>query len=191
MFTAVDRYLRVKYLERYSEVFTKMKFFAAEAVVFIIVVTQTVIMWIGPTYLGPGQAAKLTSPLNCLATIVAVTCYFLAIKQLKDYSKTQQEISTEIQRLVQMASMYVLIFTPIYLTAVVYQFSVDTMLKNLDRVTVSKISIILYTFPSMCGSINAVAFLLKNRPCRQFVRAYAEFRMQRFRGRINPEVLQS
>ena len=106
--TGLDRYLRIKYLEEYPNVFTKRRFKFVMVLYLLICLAQTIAAGILNTKNHVGYAFKYTVPVNVLVFIAVFIFYFLSILKLKEYQKTGTNISEATKGIVKITKVYIL-----------------------------------------------------------------------------------
>ena len=162
----VDRYLRIRTLDRYQETLSRKKFTMIFLVLLIIIIIQSLFAWIGSTFYGPGYAATFTIPINLVMALTIIISYTLSIIKLKSYMRNQQVLSVDLQDLINMAAMYILVFGACYSIGIIYQAFITVLLKALTDTQMGIVTFSIYFIPSISGITKALLFISKNTPSR-------------------------
>ena len=104
--TGLDRYLRIKYLEEYPNVFTKKRFQLVMAIYVSISLVQAIVSGILNTTNYIGYAFIYTVPVNVLVLITVFILYFLSILKLREYQRKGTNISEAIKSIMKITKVY-------------------------------------------------------------------------------------
>ena len=160
LLSVVDRYLQIKYLDEYPNVFTKNRFRLTIGLYIIISVAQAIVIGFLSTKNYIAYSFWLVFPVNALVSITVITLYFLSILKLKEYQRTNRNISEAIKGTVRITKVYLYLFV----ATVVVLITTQALKRTIEPSgvlfkTIRKCTMIL---PSIVGTINAIAFVIIN-----------------------------
>ena len=164
---AFDRLMHVIFLNDYAVKFTAKRFRLTLGGALLLVLLQTYLWGSGVRSTSKGQGASRTAPINTLYYIAIIVCYLISLVKLHRISR--ENISNEMRSLTKMAAVYVIIYFSLYTPIVIFVNLIRKITEEFMAWHVSAFTFFSYMAPSINGISNAVAFLLKNRPCRQLL----------------------
>lgn len=179
---AIDRMLKVRYLNDYPSVFTPFRFKLVLGVLCMLAVVQASLIISGIYFLGYGYATILSAPIHLVCAVVMVGCYFLSIKKLREMNTASQRISTSDRSIVKIASLHLAIFVACIMPILVWQMVSNIFLSMiLSEVIDILVVFVLFVLISLHSTLNAFMFLVVNRESRRAVVSF----IQRIRQNMN------
>lgn len=153
--TAINRYLRVKYLETYTSKFKLSHFHFTMVLYMAAVFIQSAI----GTYFNLqhyiGYAGKYTGPFNLFQFLCVVFFYSMSRFKLRQY----QQLSDEIKQVIKITTVYLYLF--VVSQGLVLAYQIILHLKNiyLSESNRTILQNLLGLLPSFVGWINALSFI--------------------------------
>ena len=185
--TGLDRYLRIKYLEEYSNVFTKKRFDFVMVLYVIVSLTQTIVTGVLNTQNYVGYAFKYTVPVNILVFITVFIFYFLSISKLREYQNAGTNISEATKSIMKITKVYLYLFAFTFGMLVVFQ-TLHTVIVS-TRIQTQIFKNLFGLWPSIMGIINGIAFIIINPPTRNLIsRIQFDGRCCHRGHEVNPDV---
>ena len=179
---AIDRMLKVRYLNDYTSVFTPFRFKLVLAVLCMLAVVKAFLIISGIYFLGYGYATILSAPIHLACAVVMIGCYFLSIKKLKEMNTASQRVSTSDRSIVKIASLHLAIFVACIMPILVWQIVSNIFLSMiLSEVIDILVVFVLFILISLHSTLNAFMFLMVNRESRRAVVSF----IQRIRQNMN------
>ena len=179
---AIDRMLKVRYLNDYTSVFTPFRFKLVLAVLCMLAVVQAFLIISGIYFLGYGYATILSAPIHLACAVVMIGCYSLSIKKLKEMNTASQRVSTSDRSIVKIASLHLAIFVACIMPILVWQIVSNIFLSMiLSEVIDILVVFVLFILISLHSTLNAFMFLMVNRESRRAVVSF----IQRIRQNMN------
>ena len=162
MFIALDRFLHVMFLTRYSTVVTSLKFNFLLTFFVTVALIQAAINTFGPAFLGYAGGARYTAPTNAIFTLITLILYIISIKKLKLVRRKSGQISSQVSNMTKLASAFLLLITICYTPAILFQFLIPILRRKLDKTTfiVTMHATILISICNSSG--NAIVYLSMN-----------------------------
>ena len=160
--TGFDRFLRIKYLEEYTNVFTKKRFRVVLTSYLALVLFQTVLTVSLNSTNFIGYAFYYTFPINCFVLVFVTLFYTISILKLRRYKRSNESLSEATQMIMNITGVYLYLF-------IIYVGFFIILQVLIKKVELTEGQIIAFrnaqgVSSSVVGIINALAFLKINRP---------------------------
>ena len=162
--TVIDRYLRIKYLEEYPNVFTKSRFHSVIGFYLFTSIVHAIVVGVLNTTNYIGYAFKFSFPVNALGFITIFIFYFLSILKLKEYQRMNRNISEATKGIVRITKVHLYLFVSKIVVLIGTQGLMRTMS---DGILLETIRRGIVVWPSIVGTINAIVFIIINPPSRE------------------------
>ena len=176
-YIGIDRYVRVTYLNKYDEKFTKSKFVISMLIYITLVVIQTTISIYCPIVYGEGYGALMNAPINIIICMAVLICYGISLHKLHEHNKKRKHVITSSDRsLITMASFHLFLLICCYGPSVLYSILYGVWSFSEELIGIS--TGILFMLNCLHGILNAFVFLFVNRKNRKrFERILKKFRL--------------
>lgn len=183
---AIDRMLKVRYLNDYAAVFTPFRFKLVLSCLFTVAVIQAVLIFVGIHFFGYGYATIFSAPVHIISAVIMVVCYLLSIKKLKEMNTISRRVSSSDRSIVKIATLHLTIFVACIMPTLVWQVVSNIFLsKILSKVIDVLILFVLYILYSLHSTLNAFMFIIVNREARRVVALSFQGVRRRFRSVVN------
>ena len=156
-----DRYVRIRFLNKYEEKFTTPRYVASLIFSMLLVLIQTSISIIGPIIFGEGYGALLNLPINVFASAIVLVSYGLSLVKLYNYNKSSKVLSMSDRSLVKMASFHLLLLFCCYGPSLLYGILYKA--HRFSEEAIGVVISVLFLLNSLHGTLNALVFLIVNR----------------------------
>ena len=185
--TGIDRYLRIKYLEEYSNVFTKERFRFMMVLYLLICLAQSIVTIILNTANYIGYAFTYTFPVNVIVFVLVFISYSLSILKLREYQRTDQNISEHTRGIMKITKVYLYLFIATIGMIVIFQILWKYI--EPDEFQIRAVRNFIGVWPSLTGIINGIAFIIINPPTRNLIsRIQCHWRCCRPGPEVNPDI---
>ena len=165
--TGFDRFLRIKYLEEYSNVFSKKRFYTVLSTYLFICLFQFIITGFLDSQAYIGYTFQFTFPINVIVMILIIVFYVLSMIYLRRYQRTNQNISEATKSVMKITVVYLYLFIFNIGTIVIVQIFLGSF--KLSKSEVIGLRNLTGVLPPVIGTLNAIAFLIVNPPTRNLI----------------------
>ncbi|XP_066927289.1 melanocortin receptor 5-like [Clytia hemisphaerica] len=120
MFMALDRFLHVMLLSRYTTIITATRHNLLFAVYVFFALYSAVITTFGPALFGQNGGARYSTPANLLFIGSAFVLYILSIIKLRSHRKRSKRISASTTSMTKLASAFLILVTICYAPIILF-----------------------------------------------------------------------
>ena len=166
----LDRYLRVRYLNNYENVFTLTRFHVAVFIYVLIAITLPALTTAINYHHGIFYAKKFTIPINITTFLVTMILYILSVNKLRCHIKGQKHISPTTSGIAKIIKIHLTIVATTQGFQVIFLQTFKDVFLSADENQI-KIFVIIcsYNLPSIVGIINAIIIIRVNDKIRTFL----------------------
>ena len=172
----LDRFLRIQYLARYKEVFTRKRFYLSLFGIAILVLFQSILtLSLNVTHY-PRYAGPYALPVNIFFVILAFLLHLLSIRKLTIHQKANRRLSKSSRNITKIALVYFCTFLIFQGYLLSFQMLFVIINGKLKLEAEAFIIVTKFLMLTTQASINSIAFLRINRKARRFLKKMLHIR---------------
>lgn len=171
LLVTVDRFIRIKYLNDYTSVFTAKRFRMSLIFMFVAIIMQACLGSL-VTYRSDGDVNKgkgVVTAAGFCPILISCLIYYLSSMNLRKLQRERTNLSAETKNITKIASLY-LILTVVFKAVPLLASAVLTPLRG-DR-SLLFIHLCSHNIASMYAIFNAVIFMSVNRQAKSYFQKF-------------------